>query len=444
MGSKREIDRRVFGTDGVRGEVNTFMSAELAQSLGRASAAIATDSDRPGRVLVARDTRESGPMLEAAMVAGITSMGSDALIAGVLPTPAASLLVKKYDLDLAAIISASHNPYRDNGVKFFNSEGEKLDSEQEAEIESLLDRMPSAGQACGSIVRLEGAQDDYLRLLRESFELDLAGTRVLLDCANGATCRVAPEIFKSLGAEVEAFATRPDGRNINDGVGTTHPEVLAERVVGGGHDIGFAFDGDGDRVIAASRNGEVFDGDEMIALAALYLRSRDELTGNGVAVSVMTNLGFLRTMEREGIEVVTTKVGDRHITEELSRRGWVLGGEQSGHVINRKFCPSGDGIGTALLMMEALSGLERDLGVDPLVEKMPQCLVNVSVSDRDGLDTNARLKSEIDAEMDKMGDNGRVLVRASGTEPVIRIMVEAPSEDEGRAVKGFRRQYEKS
>lgn len=432
--ANKKTAKSVFGTDGVRGEVGAFLNPELALSLGRASAQIASDNGRPARVLVVRDTRESGPMLEAAFVAGVTSVGGQALLAGILPTPAAALLVQRYDLSLAAVISASHNPYRDNGIKLFDSKGRKLDDQKEAEVELLLDSGPARSVTCGSVSRLEGAANDYQRALKESFNPDLTGMRVLLDCANGATYKVAPRVFESLGAEVEAFAVDADGRNINDGVGAVHPEVLAERVTAGGHDIGFTFDGDGDRVVAASRDGRVVDGDEMIAVAAKYLKMKGMLDGNGVAITVMTNLGFKHAMVRESIDVATTQVGDRHVSEELVKRKWVLGGEQSGHVIYRSFCPSGDGIATALLVLEALAGLDLDLDSDRLVEKLPQCLINVSVLNSDGLDENERIRREVDSEAGELGDSGRVLVRASGTEPVIRIMVEAPTEDEGTAV----------
>lgn len=434
MESKQQTAKRIFGTDGIRGEVGTFLTPELALSLGRASTQVFTESGRRPQVLVIRDTRESGPMLEAAFVAGVASAGGNVLLAGVLPTPAASLLVGKYSLDLAVVISASHNSFRDNGFKFFDSEGKKLTNELEAEIESLLGGEMAQVNHCGAIGRMEGAADDYLRALGEIFDIKLTGKRVLLDCANGSTYKVARKAFESRGAEVEAFAVDPDGRNINDGVGAVYPSLLAERVKAGGHDVGFAFDGDGDRVIAASRDGEVIDGDELIALAAVHLMKKGELAGNGVAVTVMSNLGFKRAMERQGVEVATTMVGDRYVSEELVERGWVLGGEQSGHVINRAFCPSGDGIATALLTMEALTTLERELGVNPIVEKLPQCLVNVSVTDGFVLDGNDRIGCEIESEIEKLGERGRVLVRASGTEPVVRIMVEAPSEDEGMAV----------
>ncbi|HYN49174.1 MAG TPA: phosphoglucosamine mutase, partial [Candidatus Nanopelagicales bacterium] len=272
---------RLFGTDGVRGVAGEFLTAALALKLGRA-AALTLPAGHP-QVLIVRDTRESGEMLEAALAAGIAAGGGHALLGGVLPTPGASVLVRRYGFDMAAVVSASHNPYQDNGIKFFGPEGMKTGDDQEAEIERRLDA-PSA--RIGRLRELHGAAGDYLRELELRFSgLDLSGIRVLLDCANGATYRVAPEIFRRLGAEVDAIAVEPDGRNINQGVGSTHIEALAERI--GGHDVGFAFDGDGDRVLAMDRNGTVVDGDELMALAALHLRGSGRLAGDGVAVTVM-------------------------------------------------------------------------------------------------------------------------------------------------------------
>jgi phosphoglucosamine mutase len=300
-------ERKLFGTDGVRGEAGTFLTAELATSLGRA----ATASLRPERpqVLIVRDTRESGPMLEAALAAGIAAAGGDALLGGILPTPAAAILVRRLGLDLAAVVSASHNPYRDNGIKFFSGEGTKLDDETEARMESLLSaEAPPA--AVGRVRELNGGLEDYLRALETAFPLDLSGLKVVLDCANGATFRAAPAIFERFGAEVEAIAAEPDGRNINDGCGSTHIEHLAAAVAGSEATIGFAFDGDGDRVLAVDGSGGVHDGDELIALAALGMARRNELSG-GVVVTVMSNYGFHKAMEAAGIDVAVTSVGDR-------------------------------------------------------------------------------------------------------------------------------------
>src|SRR5829696_1448012 len=285
--------RSLFGTDGVRGAVGELITAELALTLGRAAAEVAEESSPS--VLIVRDTRESGPMLEAALAAGVAAAGGRALLGGILPTPACALLVTRLGLDLGAVVSASHNPFGDNGIKFFGADGRKLSDDEEARVEAALERdaRSSNGSAPGRVEPLHGAAADYLRALETRFEgLDLGGRRILLDCANGAAHRVAPEIFRRLGADVEVIAAAPDGRNINDGCGSMHVEALAGRTAAGDFDAGFAFDGDADRVLAADRRGAVVDGDELIALAAHHLRAGGRLPGNGVAVTVMTNYGF--------------------------------------------------------------------------------------------------------------------------------------------------------
>jgi phosphoglucosamine mutase len=431
--------RQLFGTDGVRGRAGEFLTAELALALGRAAVArsIQPDGDRP-QVLIVRDTRESGDMLESALAAGVTEAGGDALLGGVLPTPAAPLLVRRHGFDMAAVISASHNPYEDNGIKLFASDGFKLDDDTEHQIEASLGRQLPLPAHIGRVRTLDQALEAYLEALQARFgHLDLSGRRILLDCANGATYQAAPEIFRRLGAELEVIADEPDGLNINDGCGSTHLDGVVRRTVDGGHELAFAFDGDGDRVLAVDREGAVVDGDELVALAAIHLRSRDRLPGGGVAVTVMTNYGFHTAMEEAGVEVATTAVGDRYVLDELRRRGWSLGGEQSGHIIDLGFGPSGDGIASALLTLEALDG--RDLRDRSAMEKLPQRLVNIRAADRDTLKSTmdaAELADAIAAEQSALAGRGRVLVRASGTEPLIRVMVEAPSEQETDEVCG--------
>ena len=422
--------RKLFGTDGVRGVAGEFLTADLALGLARA-ATLGLAADRP-RVLIIRDTRESGEMLEAALAAGVTAAGGDVLLGGVLPTPAAPLLIRRYELDLGIVVSASHNPFQDNGIKFFGGDGFKLVDAAELEIERRLAEPSAVCTAIGRVRPLHGTTEDYLRALEARFtELDLRGLDVLLDCAHGATHRVAPEIFRRLGATVTTIGTEPDGRNINDGVGSTHVEALAAAVVAGGHDAGFAFDGDGDRVLAVDRTGAVVDGDELIALAALHLRRQDRL-GGGVAVTVMTNYGFHGAMREAGIDVAITDVGDRYVLEALRERGWALGGEQSGHIIDMGFVPSGDGVASALLTLEALEG--GDLADRSGMRKLPQRLVNVRVADK----TVAMAAVAADAEAENQGleGRGRVLVRASGTEQLVRVMVEAPTAEECEAVCG--------
>jgi phosphoglucosamine mutase len=428
------VARQLFGTDGVRGRAGEFLTAELALKLARAAVDRYEPPTGSGRaqVVIVRDTRESGEMLESAIAAGVTAAGGDALLAGVLPTPAAPLLVRRHELALAAVISASHNPYEDNGIKLFAADGFKLDDDTEHEIEAALEQPPAVPEQIGRVQRLNGALEDYLRVLHERFAgLDLTGRRILLDCANGATFRAAPEIFRRLGAEVETLADAPDGRNINDGCGSTHLDAMIERAGAGGFEVAFAFDGDGDRVLAVDGAGEVVDGDELVALAALHLHSRDRLPGGGVAVTVMTNFGFHTAMRAAGVEVAVTAVGDRYVLDELRRRGWALGGEQSGHIIELGFGPSGDGIASALLTLEALQG--RDLRDRGAMEKLPQRLVNIRAADRHAVTSAMEAPSlgdAIEREQSALSGRGRVLVRASGTEPLIRVMVEAPSSRE--------------
>jgi phosphoglucosamine mutase len=426
--------RTLFGTDGVRGVAGELLTADLAVKLGRAATLQlgCLSPELHPRVLLIRDTRESGEMLEAALGAGVTSAGGDVFLGGVLPTPAAPLLVGRYGFDLAAVISASHNPYRDNGIKFFGADGFKLSDATEEAIEERLDDVPGA-ERIGRIRALHGTEEDYLRELHTRFaDLDLAGLDVLLDCANGATYAAAPEIFRRLGADVTVAAGEPDGRNINEGCGSTHVHALAEQVAAGGHAVGFAFDGDGDRVLAVDRNGVVVDGDELIALAALHMRDQDRLAGGGVAVTVMTNYGFHAAMREHGIEVATTQVGDRYVLEELRTRGWSLGGEQSGHIIDTNFVASGDGIASALLALEALRG--GDLAERAAMRKLPQRLVNVKVADRDAAMDSDELAEAVTRESAGLEGRGRVLVRPSGTEQLVRVMVEAPEDDEADAV----------
>jgi phosphoglucosamine mutase len=426
------MGRRLFGTDGVRGLAGVEITAQLALALGRA--VVLHSALNAPRALVIRDTRESGEMLESALAAGIASAGGEVLLGGVMPTPAAPLLIRRHGFDLAVVISASHNLYADNGIKFFGGDGFKLSDQTEREIELHIDEdVGGGGRQIGRIREMPGTAEDYLHALETRFAgLSLDGLDVVLDCANGATFRIAPEIFTRLGAKVTAIAVTPDGRNINDGCGSTHLQTLAQAVREGGHDLGFAFDGDGDRMLAVDRDGTLVDGDELLALAALHLRACDRLVGNGVAVTVMTNFGFHSAMAQAEIEVATTAVGDRYVLEALRERGWTLGGEQSGHIIELGFAPSGDGIASALLVLEALGG--GDLRRRAAMAKLPQRLVNVSVRDRGALEDAAGVREAVDRESAALDGRGRVLVRPSGTEPLVRVMVEAPSDEEADAV----------
>jgi phosphoglucosamine mutase len=426
------MGRKLFGTDGVRGVAGVEITAALALALGRA--AVLHSRLAAPRALLVRDTRESGEMLEAALAAGLASAGAQVALGGVLPTPAAPLLVRRHGFDLAAVISASHNPFADNGIKFFGGDGFKLSDETEREIELHIDEdVTGGGSQIGRIRPMDGTAEDYLDALGERFDgLDLSGLHVVLDCANGATFRVAPEIFRRLGARVTAIGAQPDGRNINDECGSTHLDGLGAAVRKGGADLGFAFDGDGDRVLAVDRDGAIVDGDELLALSALHLKAAGRLAGNGIVVTVMSNYGFHAAMTAAGIEVVSAAVGDRYVLAELRERGWTLGGEQSGHIIEMGFAPSGDGIASALLALEALGG--RDLRERSAMTKLPQRLVNVRVRDRDALAGAAAVHDAIAREGAALEGRGRVLVRPSGTEPLVRVMVEAPTQQETDAV----------
>jgi phosphoglucosamine mutase len=428
--------RQLFGTDGVRGRAGHFLTADLALALARTAVA-RLEAERP-QVLIIRDTRESGEMLESAIAAGVAAAGGDALLGGILPTPAAPLLIRRRGLDLAAVISASHNPYEDNGIKLFAADGFKLDDDTEHEIEGELEAAIPPPAHIGRVRPLDGALEDYLHQLEVRFSgLDLTGVRVLLDCANGATFRAAPEIFRRLGATVDVVGDQPDGVNINRGCGSTHLDGVVRRATSGDFDAVFAFDGDGDRVLAVDRRGTIVDGDELVALGAIHLRDRGRLPGNGVAVTVMTNYGFHQAMAEAGIEVATTAVGDRYVLDELRRRGWAFGGEQSGHIIDLGFGPSGDGIASALLTLEALGG--RELADRGAMAKLPQRLVNIRAADRAGLAAamaDPGVEEAVAREHEGLAGRGRVLVRASGTEPLIRVMVEAPSQQETDEICG--------
>ncbi|WP_026912784.1 phosphoglucosamine mutase [Patulibacter minatonensis] len=431
---------RLFGTDGVRGRAGAVLTAELALRLGRAAVlgGVASRDDAEGarpRVLVVRDTRESGPMLEAAFAAGASASGADVHLAGVVPTPAAAILVRRLGYDLAAVVSASHNPHADNGIKLFGPDGRKLPDALEDRVAGLVEELPADathGTDIGGVSAFLGAVEDHLRALDERFgTLDLTGVRVALDCAHGATAVVGPEAFRRRGAEVVVIGDAPDGRNINAGVGSTHPEAVQALVIEHGTTIGFAFDGDGDRVLAVDDAGRAYDGDELLAIMAGHLKATGRLAG-GVAVTVMSNYGFHAAMDAAGIPVATTPVGDRHVVAALDERGWNLGGEQSGHLVETGFAPSGDGVAAALLLMESLDG--ASLASSRAMERLPQVLINVPVTDRDGAMTAPALLAAMSAADEGLAGRGRVLVRASGTEQLVRVMAEAPSEDEARAV----------
>jgi phosphoglucosamine mutase len=404
------MTRRYFGTDGVRGIVGESLTPELVEKLGKA---VALWSGR-GRVFVGRDTRASGIELEEALATGIASAGGSAVLAGVLPTPAVALLA----LDVGAVITASHNPPEYNGVKFFDRDGQKLTDASEEQIESLLDADPPGG---GEINRIDVANDSYLEHIVERFGSDLTGMKIGVDCANGAYSEIAPRAFEQLGAEVTAIGAEPDGTNINQGYGATDLRALQLTVTSNSLDLGVAFDGDGDRMLAVDENGAVVDGDHIVAILALHLGA--EL----VAVTVMSNLGLLRLLDERGIRVVTTPVGDRYVLEALREHDGVLGGEQSGHIIYLRDHVTGDGLAAALLLCDAIRGrtLSDAAAVMPTFPQVKENLPLAGTLPQGLLDEVERINAELDGA-------ARVLVRASGTEPVVRLLAEAQTEEEAR------------
>ena len=414
----------VFGTDGIRGLANTVLTPELAIDLGRAVGVVLG-----GPVLVGRDTRRSSGMLSSAFAAGACSVGADVLDASVITTPGLAYLAAQLGVAAAAMVSASHNPFPDNGIKVFGGDGSKLADDAERRIEAYLaagDYPAPTGAGLGDIRRVPGAAARYIdHLLACGVPLD--GLAVTLDCAHGAASRYAPEVFRRLGADVDVIAAEPDGTNINADCGSTHIAGLQAALAGTGR-IGFAFDGDADRVLAVDEEGGLVDGDRIVVLSALELAARGALPGRGVVVTVMSNLGLHRALDRAGIRVVETPVGDRYVAEALRTHGFGLGGEQSGHVIFTDAATTGDGILTALRVADVVVSTERRLA--ELAQQMtpfPQVLVNVP-ADR-GLATHAEVTAAVEEGTRRLGERGRILVRASGTEPLVRVMVEAETPD---------------
>jgi phosphoglucosamine mutase len=409
------MPRTHFGTDGVRGIVGETLTLELVEGLGRASTAWAGR----GRVCVGRDTRGSGPALEEAVVRGIVSAGGIAVLGGVLPTPAVALLAQ----DLGIVLSASHNPPEYNGVKFFDAEGHKLSDSDEAEIEAFLAAPAGNG---GSVEVAEDAAAGYIEHILDHFGTPLDGLRIAVDCANGAFSAIAPGVFEGLGAEVTTVAAAPDGTNINVSCGATDLRLLQEVVQAGGHDLGVAFDGDGDRMLAVDETGTSLDGDQILAVLAL---SQGVDT---VAVTTMTNLGFHRLMEERGIRVLTTDVGDRHVLAALRTEGAVLGGEQSGHIISLDGHVTGDGLAAALLLCRALDGGSLAAAA-AVLERLPQAKENVRVT-RPGV--SPAVAEEVSRLSEELAGRGRILVRPSGTEPLVRVLVESETEEEASTLCG--------
>lgn len=430
---------RLFGTGGVRGIANTELSCELAFRLGQASAyVLASDVHRP-TILVGRDTRLSGEMLESALVAGICSVGARAVLVEVLPTPAIAYLTRFYEADAGAVISASHNTVEYNGIKFFDKNGYKLPDAIEDRIEEIVTGgMPTdfempIGERVGRPVRQRNATRRYVDFVKETTNVRLDGLHVVLDCAQGASYEVAPMVFKELGAKVSCYYHEPDGTNINDNCGSTHPRRLCELVRELGADVGFAFDGDADRLMAVDERGQLINGDQVMAMLALHLKEQGRLRQNTVVATVMSNMGLDIAMKKHGIKIEKTRVGDRYVLEKMLADGYVLGGEQSGHVILLDYNTTGDGLITAVQVISAMVQAQRPLSrLAGVMQMMPQSQYAANVDDKKkyDFDKNEKIKQKI-AELElKYKDKGRLVVRASGTEPRVRVMIEGPDQRE--------------
>jgi phosphoglucosamine mutase len=423
------VTERLFGTDGIRGLAGTELTEDLAYRLGRAAVVVLgrRGHGQPALV-VGRDPRASGEWLEDALVEGIREAGGDAFIAGVEPTPAIAFLTTDLPASCGVVISASHNPPEYNGIKFFDAAGTKLPDEVEDEIEAALDDLGRPSDRPGALRPIGDGRERYLEHLIDAAEASLDGMRVVVDCANGAASELAPELLRRLGAEVLAIHADPDGKNINDGCGALYPEVVAQEVVRLGADAGVSHDGDADRALFADAEGAIVDGDQVLAACAIALRDRDALPGNTVVTTVMANLGFHHAMREAGIDVVATKVGDRYVLEDMLRTGAVLGGEQSGHVIFRDRATTGDGLLTAVRFLSLAAGSGRSIrDLASIMRRYPQRMINVEVGDRGVAETDAVRRAVAHSEA-ALGLEGRVLVRPSGTEPLVRVMVEAGSE----------------
>lgn len=437
---------RLFGTDGVRGVANTELTAGLAYNLGRAGAYILTkDAQRP-KIVVGMDTRISGDMLESAIVAGLCSAGAEAICVGIVPTPAVAYLTRAYKADAGIVISASHNPVEYNGIKFFDSRGYKLPDEVEDKIESLILNscagVPSpTGANLGRKVVVDTAQRDYIEFLKSTVDVDLDGIKIVVDCAQGASYAIAPKLFNELGADVLAVYNDPDGKNINKNCGSTHPEHLMKFVVENGYDIGLAFDGDADRLMAVDEKGNLINGDFTLSICSSYMKETGKLKNNAVVVTVMSNLGLDIAMRERGIDVVKTKVGDRYVLEEMIKKGYVIGGEQSGHIIFLEYNTTGDGLITALQLLSIMKKKNMPMSeLASIMTELPQVLHNAIVNNdmKDAYTSDIVITEEIKKIEAMLDGNGRVLIRPSGTEPLVRVMLEGKDKDElERLAKGL-------
>jgi phosphoglucosamine mutase len=428
---------KYFGTDGVRGVANTELTPELAYKLGRYGGYVVTresKNEKP-KVVVGRDTRISGPMLERAIIAGLQSIGAEVVRLGVISTPGVAYLTRALDADAGIMISASHNPFEDNGIKFFGGDGFKLLDEKELEIEKLLDaetdELPRpTGAALGTVLNYKEGAQKYLQFLKATVVNRFDNVKVVVDCANGAASSLASQLFADMEADVITMACNPDGININQGCGSTHPENLQKAVVEHQAALGLAFDGDADRLIAVDENGNLVDGDFIMAMCAMSWKKRGKLKKDTVVSTIMSNIGFYKALESAGLETKETAVGDRYVMEEMLQGGYNLGGEQSGHIIFLDYNTTGDGLLTALQLLDVLIEEQKPLSelAAATMRKYPQLLINVRVVDKSKLTGNIAIKAAIEEVEEKLGTNGRVLVRPSGTEPIVRVMAEGPDE----------------
>lgn len=428
--------RKYFGTDGVRGVANTELTCDLAYRLGRAGGYVLAQGDHRVKVVVGKDTRMSGDMLESALIAGLMSVGCDIIPVGVIPTPAVAYLTRKYNADCGVVISASHNPMEDNGIKFFNKDGYKLDDEIELEIEKYIEDIEKVdcnpiGENVGVINHEHNALRDYADYLKSIINVDLTGMKVVLDCANGASYEVAPIVFKELGANVIDINTTPNGKNINDKCGSTHPEMLQKVVVENKADLGLAYDGDADRLIAVDENGNIVDGDHIMILSAVYLKNKKQLSNDTLVITVMTNIGLNVAAREHGINLETTDVGDRYVIEAMKKGNLNLGGEQSGHMIFLDYNTTGDGVLSSLMLSKIIKEENKTLSqLASIMSVYPQVLVNVEVKNevKNKFMEVEEIKDEIARIEELMEGCGRVLIRPSGTQPLVRVMLEGKEE----------------
>lgn len=428
---------KLFGTDGVRGVANKDLTPETAFHLGRIGAYVLSKDKGVCNLVLGKDTRISGDMLEGALIAGVCSTGATILDADVIPTPAVAYLIKNLNACAGIMISASHNPIQDNGIKFFSSDGFKLPDEVEEKIEEIFfkekdDFKRPVAADVGRLIHINDARIRYAGYVKEKTKADLSGLKIVLDCAHGAAYKIAPQVFQDLGAETLVLNHQPNGININVNCGSTNMELLRKVVVASSYDLGIAFDGDADRALAVDETGSLIDGDQIMAVFAKHLKSNNRLTGNKIITTVMSNIGLQKALEKESIEMTRVKVGDRYVLEEMIKTGAVLGGEQSGHIILLDYNTTGDGIITSVLLADILNKSRQKMSVlADIVKKYPQILVNVRVKDNKQFEEDNDIKKAINEAGEKLNSvGGRLLVRASGTEPIIRVMAEGPDKAE--------------